>query len=47
MKLKLFLFITILFAITSIVAVSSSEQDNDKPITGDFNGAAVVRFEPR
>src|SRR5919205_309120 len=36
MKLRLSLFILIILVITSIVAVSSAQRDNDKPITGDF-----------
>ena len=36
MKLRLSLFIIVLFVITSIVAVSSAQRDNEKPITGDF-----------
>src|SRR5215471_16917941 len=38
MKLRLTLFIGIIFAIASITAISSAQRtrDNDKPITGDF-----------
>ena len=38
MKLRLTLFICVIFAIASITAISSAQRtrDNDKPITGDF-----------